>query len=195
MGQTNVAGGAGTGDGAAGSGTAAGAGGAGGGANGNNNNNQNKKKKEEMECGESGTYGDLKKKTGKGLFDRDHVPSKGALKEFARKELNLGQELCKDQKRAIDAVGEAIAIPKWLHQKFSRTYGGLNSESTIGTDAADLQAAAKRDVENVKKGLGDQNMSPECKKKYEAWADKVGETTNEQYRDKLSKAMQSGKTT
>ena len=42
------------------------------------------KKKGKLKCGEYGKYGALKKKTGGGKLDRDHVPSKAALKERAR---------------------------------------------------------------------------------------------------------------
>lgn len=50
------------------------------------------KKKPKLKCGEGGKYGDLKKKTGKGKLDRDHIPSKAALQEKAR-ELNGGKKL------------------------------------------------------------------------------------------------------
>lgn len=147
-----------------------------------------KPKKEKLECGEDGEYGELQKKTGDNQFDRDHVPSKAALKEYTRREIAGGDELCGAQKTAIDKIGAAIAIPKWLHQAYSRTYGSLNSESRIGTDSTNLRAAARRDVAEIKKGLKDKRMSKECRKKYREWADKVTKTTNKQYHEMLKKA-------
>ena len=59
-----------------------------GGKNGDGGHVKGKKK---LKCGDSGSYKDLKKKTGDGKFDRDHIPSKAALK--ARAEAMLGREL------------------------------------------------------------------------------------------------------
>jgi hypothetical protein len=143
-----------------------------------------KKKKKEMKCGENGKYGDLKKKTGKGKFDRDHVPSKAALKSFARKECNGGAELCKLQKKAIENIGAAIAIPKGVHSQYSPTYGGNNTDARIKEDAGDLQAAAKRDTKDVSGG-----MKNPCKKKYDSWAKKVTKMTNADYKKVLKGAI------
>lgn len=49
-----------------------------------NDGGKDKKTKKKMKCGDFGKYGDLKKKTGEGQFDRDHVPSKAALKQRAK---------------------------------------------------------------------------------------------------------------
>jgi hypothetical protein len=145
-----------------------------------------RRKKKQMKCGESGSYGDLKKKTGKGKFDRDHVPSKGALKEKA-KQLNGGQKLCEAQKKAVDAIGNAIAIPKRIHQQYSPTYG--QSQSQAASDAKNLQASAKRDTREVKKRI----KGKECKKKYAAWARKINKITNASYSRMLKKAIAAGK--
>jgi hypothetical protein len=143
-----------------------------------------KKQKEKMECGESGKYGDLKKKTGGGLFDRDHVPSKAALKEFARRELNAGKELCDNQKKAINNVGNAIAIPKEVHSEHSPSYGGRNTPQHIEDDSKNLQQAAKNDTEKVSQGMKDP-----CKKKYDEWAKKTTSMTNDDYAKMLKGAM------
>jgi len=143
-----------------------------------------KKQKDKMKCGESGAYGDLKKRTGGGEFDRDHVPSKAALKEFARDKLRGGKALCKKQAKAIDNIGNTIAIPKGVHQNYSPTYGNKNSPSQIKKDASDLQKAARRDTRNVNKG-----MKNPCKKKYEAWQKKINKMTNTDYKKMLSKAI------
>jgi hypothetical protein len=143
-----------------------------------------KKKKKEMKCGENGKYGDLKKKTGKGQFDRDHVPSKAALKEFARKEVRQGGKLCKRQLKAIENVGQSIAIPKGVHSQYSPTYGGKNTDARIKEDAGDLQKAAKRDTKDVSAG-----MKNPCKKKYDKWAKKVAKMTKSDYKKMIEKAI------
>lgn len=143
-----------------------------------------KKKKKELKCGESGKYGDLKKKTGHGQFDRDHVPSKAALKEFARKEVNGGDELCKLQKKAIDNVGAAIAIPRGVHKDYSPTYGGKNTPTQVSSDAGNLQGAAQRDTKNVSAG-----MKNPCKKKYDKWAKKITKMKDKDYKKMLDKAI------
>jgi hypothetical protein len=167
---------------AGGTGNAPGAGASG--AAGGRGGGGNKGKKDKLKCGENGKYGDLKKKTAGGRFDRDHVPSKAALKEFARKELRGGRALCPDQASAIDNLGNAIAIPKAVHSGYSPTYGGKNTPDRISEDAGDLQTAAKRDTADVAQG-----MEGECKKKYQAWAKKVNGITNSQYKKMLSKAI------
>lgn len=155
-----------------------------GGGKGKGKGGKKKKQKDEMKCGESGSYGDLKKKTGKGKFDRDHVPSKAALKEFARKKLRGGRALCKKQAKAIDNIGNAIAIPKGVHSDYSPTYGSKNTPQQIKSDADGLQKAARRDTRNVKKGLKDP-----CKKKYAAWQKKINAMTNNDYAKMLKKAI------
>ena len=42
------------------------------------------KGKKKLKCGQYGKYGDLKKQSGDNKFDRDHIPSKAALKERAQ---------------------------------------------------------------------------------------------------------------
>lgn len=182
MAYPKVPGGKGRGTGAAGAKGAKGKGTRGKGAKGKGA--KKKKKKDKLKCGDSGKYGDLQKRTGGGKFDRDHVPSKAALKEFARKTLRGGRALCKRQASAIDKVGNAIAIPKGVHSEYSPTYGGRNSDSRISEDAGDLQKAARRDTRNVKKGMKDP-----CKKKYAAWQKKVNSITNAGYKKMLKKAI------
>ena len=180
MGDVEVAAGAGAGPGADGAGGAGGAG---------QKGKNGKKKKDKMECGESGSYGDLKKKTGQGEFDRDHVPSKAALKErAAHPDVSGGRELCPLQKKAIDNLGNAIAIPKAVHSGFSPTYGGNNSEARITSDAGNLQTAAQRDTADVSEGMK-KSGSKECKKKYDDWAKKVNAITPAQYDEMLKKAI------
>ena len=150
--------------------------------------NQKKKKKDKLKCGENGKYGDLKKKTGKGQFDRDHVPSKAALKERASEKFRGGRELCPKQAKAIDDLANAIAIPKWAHSGYSPTYGGNNTETKITDDAKNLQKATRRDTAAMKKGMKEQGASKECQKEYAKWAKQVNKITPRQYDRMLKKA-------
>lgn len=159
------------------------------GAAGADANKKKGKKKDKLECGENGKYGDLKKKTGEGKFDRDHVPSKASLKERARNELRGGKELCPDQKKAIDNLAQAICIPKSIHSSYSPTYGGKNNPARILWDSANPQKAARRDTAEVLRGMKKDGVSKECRKKYADWAKKVNNTTPKQYDEMLSKAM------
>ena len=147
-----------------------------------------KKQKDKMKCGESGKYGDLKKKTGDNKFDRDHVPSKASLKERARN-LNDGDKLCAKQAQAVDNVANAIAIPKWAHSYFSPTYGSRNTPDRIRQDARAPQAAAKRDTAAMKKAMKDKGASKECQKAYAKWANKINNITPKQYDQMLRKAV------
>ncbi len=148
---------------------------------------KNKSKKKKLKCGEGGTYGDLKKKTGDGKFDRDHIPSKAALKEKAL-EQNLGVELTPAQKRAIDAAGEAIAIPRQAHIDVSPTHGTKNIELSK-KDAMDLADAAKRDVDEMLKKIDEYDEDGGCKKAYKKAAKKVLSMTNEDYSKMLQKIL------
>jgi hypothetical protein len=150
--------------------------------------NQKKKKKDKLKCGEKGKYGDLKKKTGEGKFDRDHVPSKAALKERARA-LRGGQKLCAKQQKAIDNAGLSIAIPKWAHQGYSPTYGSSNSPARIKGDSKNLQKAAQRDTVAMKKAMKKNGASKECQKKYAEFAKEVDAKTPRQYDSALKTAM------
>lgn len=147
-----------------------------------------KKKKDKLKCGESGSYGDLKKKTGDGQFDRDHVPSKASLKLRAEK-FGGGEGLCDAQKKAVDNAANAIAIPKWAHAYYSPTYGSRNTPSRIKQDAKNPQAAARRDTAAVKRGMKKRGASKECQKKYDAWAKKVNGMTPAAYDKMLKKAV------
>ena len=137
-----------------------------------NDGGKDKKTKKKMKCGDFGKYGDLKKKTGEGQFDRDHVPSKSALKQRA-KELasQRGEKLTSDQAKAIENLADAISIPKSTHKKSSRTYGGRNTSERVNSDAADLNAALENDLDEILKDL--EKTDPECAKKYKKIAEKL----------------------
>jgi len=134
---------------------------------------------QELDCGEYGTYGDQKKRTGKGKYDRDHIPSKAALKERAR-QLNDGKDLSPARAAAIDNAASSVAIPKAAHSGVSPTYGGRNSATRVSSDAGDLQGAAKRDTGAMKKEL-DKHADSDCVEAYKAAAEDIDEKTNEDY--------------
>ncbi len=135
-------------------------------------------KKTELDCGEVGTYGDQKKRTGKGKYHRDHIPSKAALKEKAL-ELNDGIPLSTAQLKAIENLAISVVIPASAHRQVSPTYGGRNKKK-IPEDKNDLQKAAKRDTAEMKENL-DEYFDPECKEAYKEAADKIDQTTNDDY--------------
>ncbi|MCE1750232.1 killer protein of pyocin s3, partial [Enterobacter hormaechei] len=47
----------------------------------------------------------------------------------------------------------AIIIPAKVHQKFSATYGGRNSQTQIEQDSKDLRAAVERDFSTIEPEL------------------------------------------
>lgn len=144
----------------------------------------------ELDCGEMGTYGDQKKRTGKGKYHRDHIPSKAALKKRAQK-LNRGKPLSKAQQTAIDNAGLSIVIPAAAHRQVSPTYGGRN-KPIMDTDAKDLQKAAKRDTKAMKKEI-DQHADADCVKAYKKAATKINKRTNAQYDAALKKILKTVK--
>ncbi len=136
-----------------------------------------------MKCGELNEYGEQKKVSGKGKRDRDHVPSKSALLAKARK-LN-GRKLSRCQKRAIVDGALTIVIPKKIHQRFSKTYGGRSNPEK---DAKDLQGAAKRDTKAIKDC---EKLDEACAEAYKKAADKINKITNRQYTNWLNKMLES----
>lgn len=128
-----------------------------------------KAKKQKLKCGEHGKYGDLKKKTGNNKFDRDHIPSKAALK--ARAEAILGRRLTAAQASAIDRGAAAIAIPKQAHIDISPTYG--QSKAGAAKDAKNLAGSAKRDVNAMLKKIDEYDEDGNCRKAYKQAASKI----------------------
>jgi hypothetical protein len=120
------------------------------------------KKKKKLKCGEYGKYGELKKKNGDNKFDRDHIPSKAALK--SRAEELKGGPLSQAEKNAIDKAADAIAIPKRAHINISPTYGQTAAEAA--KDAKNLSGAARRDVEEMLKKIDEYDADGGCKKAY-----------------------------
>lgn len=137
-----------------------------------------------LDCGEAGTYGDLKKKTGGGKYHRDHIPSKKALKQ--RAEDLLGKKLSPSQARAIENGAFAVAIPAAAHRGESPTYGGRN-KSIYQSDADDLQSAAKRDVDAMNNHMSEADDG--CADAYKEVTEEVPDMTNEEYDDWIRETL------
>jgi len=135
------------------------------------------KRRKRLKCGEYGRYGPLKKKNGDGQFDRDHIPSKAALKK--RAEELLGRQLKPSEARKIDAASEAIAIPREAHINASPSYGQTAAEAAI--DAKNLAGSARRAVEAMLKAIDEYDPSGGCKKKYKKAAGRVLRMNNDDY--------------
>jgi hypothetical protein len=156
------------------------------------------KGKDDLKCGDSGAYRDLLKQSGGNKFDRDHIPSKAALKQSARDIIDeMGIELTPAQSKALFGTkstpglianeGQASAIDKLDHSGVSRSYGNRNTEAQIAEDANDLQQAAGKDTKAI---LDDATRWGEkCREKYEKWASEIVKKTNEEYRSALIKLI------
>lgn len=151
-----------------------------GGRKGGGNNGGKDKGKGKLKCGESGKYGDLRKKTGDGKFDRDHIPSKAALK--ARAEQLQGEPLSKAQRHAIDNAGETITIPRQAHIDVSPTHGQSLADAT--RDSNDLAGSAKRDVDAMLEKIDEYDEDGGCRKAYKAAAQAILQKTNADF-DKM----------
>jgi hypothetical protein len=140
-----------------------------------------------MKCGELNQYGEQKKKSGKGKFDRDHIPSKAALKAKAADMMGVDvADLPKCVASKIDNGALSIVIPKSAHQNVSPTYG--QSASDAAKDAEDLQGAAKRDTEAMEK---EYMKDKACEEAYKKAAKKIRKVTNRQYKSWINKIIKS----
>ena len=140
--------------------------------------------KVKMKCGELNQYGEQQKVSGNNKFDRDHIPSKAALK--AKAQQLQGKELKPCQAQAIDKGALSIVIPKPAHQQFSPTYGQSAEEAK--NDAKDLQGAAKQDTDAMEKKY---MKDKACAEAYKKAANKIKKITNRQYTKWLKKMLKS----
>ena len=107
----------------------------------------------EVSLFEVGEYGALKSRPGRDGMEMDHIPSKAALCEatYRHIEESIKRELNKKEKEAVLQVvgklGGAIAVPKEMHDKLSRTIGGRNTKTRIHRDSLDIIRAIKADVD------------------------------------------------
>ena len=103
--------------------------------------------KKPVQPGETGTYGELKKKKIQNgetePLDMDHRPSYAAQKKAL--EDKLGRPLTDEEAKALKNKTPAVATPRKDHQQNSRTYGGRNTQEQIAEDANDLDAAKRLD--------------------------------------------------
>ncbi|UXH38275.1 hypothetical protein [Pseudomonas promysalinigenes] len=145
------------------------------------------KGRKKLKCGEYGNFGELKKKIGKGKYDRDHIPSKAALK--SRAEFLKGDKLTKEEAKTIERWGNSIAVPRQAHIDISPTYG--QNLSSAAKDAADLARSARRDVEAMLKKIDEYDADGGCKKAYMKAAKRVLKD-NDWFDKKLNDIINSG---
>jgi RHS repeat-associated protein len=107
---------------------------------------------------EVGTFEELSERAvvGDGLV-ADHIPSNAS--NIARAEEALGRPLNDAEKEAVRNQGTAVAVPDGLHKSASPTYGGRNTPAQIKADAANPQAAAKRDTQAMVKAASPANQA------------------------------------
>jgi hypothetical protein len=87
----------------------------------------------------------------------DHIPSFAATKKHL--ETKLGRELTADEAKKIRDQGTTLLYETELHQQYSRTYGGRNTQEQILNDSKNLFEAAKKDLESIRKALLESGMS------------------------------------
>jgi hypothetical protein len=123
------------------------------------------------------SYGDLLKTKGDGSSDRDHMPSYKALEKRA---LALkGKPLSSTEKSKVKRAGEAMVLPKSIHNQ-GRTYGGKNTDAQSSGDALDLHAAVKKDVMFYKKIVTSKSVQASMQKMI---------MSNKQYDARLKKCL------
>lgn len=115
-----------------------------------------KEQEPHKDCGKVSTYRKAPKKLGE--LNADHLPSGGALKEAARRQLNELGLLNSLTPKQIESVlnkvynnAQTITIPEDVHKE-GRTYGSKN-KPLISSDSKDLSGAFKRDADAVQKSM------------------------------------------
>ncbi|MBO9548973.1 S-type pyocin domain-containing protein [Pseudomonas sp.] len=105
---------------------------------------------------ESGSYGDLERRSIKDDMDVDHIPAQAPLRIwFERKFTDMTPyEINRVLKQA-----PAVVIPTRVHRKYSETYGGRNTKTKQMLDASDLVVAVKSNVEALRSGLIEEGVS------------------------------------
>ncbi|WP_141759103.1 MULTISPECIES: hypothetical protein [Actinomyces] len=123
----------------------------------------------EVSLFEVGEYSALKSRPGRDGMEMDHIPSKAAVFEATCNHIQseLERKLNpKEQEAVLKVVGKlggAIAVPKEMHDKLSRTIRGRNSRDRIHQDSLDIIRAIKADVEAYtpelrKRGYSDKDI-------------------------------------
>lgn len=135
-------------------------------------------------------YGEQKKVTGDGSADRDHQPSKAAIKKAAADEIArqvAAGEIdkptaaqIKEINNRIDNEAMSVVVDHDVH-KDGPTYGNKNkTQSDI--DKQDLGAAANRDADAMVANAA--KHDPDNLPAYQAAADKIKEQTHDSIMDK-----------
>lgn len=101
-------------------------------------------KKGALKMGEVASYRDQKKKGAAiAKVDRDHIPSKAAVKRALEKQ--LGRKLSKSEAAKVDNNLTTAAIRTTTHRA-GRTYGNKNTKNQINADSGNLRSAATSDL-------------------------------------------------
>jgi complete genome; segment 3/17 len=107
----------------------------------------------EVSLFEVGEYSALKNRPGRDGMEMDHIPSKAALCQATCRHIetelkrNLNDKEVAAVLQVIEKLGGAIAVPKEMHDKLSRTIRGRNNETRIHQDSLDVIRAIKADVD------------------------------------------------
>ena len=107
----------------------------------------------EVSLFEVGEYSSLKSRPGRDGMEMDHIPSKAALCQATCRHIetelkrNLNDKEVAAVLQVVGKLGGAIAVPKEMHDKLSRTIRGRNNEARIHQDSLDVIRAIKADVD------------------------------------------------
>lgn len=107
----------------------------------------------EVSLFEVGEYSALKNRPGRDGMEMDHIPSKAALCQAICRHIetelkrNLNDKEVAAVLQVVEKLGGAIAVPKEMHDKLSRTIRGRNNEARIHQDSLDVIRAIKADVD------------------------------------------------
>lgn len=99
---------------------------------------------------EVGLYRDLTSRSRRDGLDIDHIPSRMALDQYLRAS---DPDLSDYEIKQLLLNAPSIAIPASVHQKYSETYGGRNTQTKRIKDAANLRSAVDRNFDAIKPGL------------------------------------------
>lgn len=131
-------------------------------------------------------YGEQKKVTGDGSVDRDHQPSKAAIKAAALDEINrrvdageMDRPSAAQMKQINDRIDKealSVVVDRDVHRA-GDTHGHKNDAARINQDAQDLGRAANRDADSMVRNA--QTLDPDNVPSYQAAADQIKTQTHE----------------
>ncbi|UFH50579.1 S-type pyocin domain-containing protein [Pseudomonas sp. KNUC1026] len=112
-----------------------------------------------VKVGDTGPYLDLVKRSEKGDgIQNDHMPSQKAIRISLKRAY---PELPESAIRAILNQSAAVAIPDWVHQQKSETYGRRNTNDKAEHDANDLRAAVGNNLKAIEQALLESGLTTE----------------------------------